>query len=140
MNATAAKLSDFVLRPAQWDENAAAWSRLIPNDSPGSFADHLESEVKAGRAMVCHIEKAGRLAGFFVYTVTERHELLVHAAFGIGGANILPACFRELDTLARHCDCDTLRFHTMRPGMIVQAQRDGFRVSEVIMRRDVRHG
>lgn len=143
MKASPAKLdllASFVLRPSQWDGTAAKWASKIPTDSPGDLSAVLADEVEKGRAQVCRVERHGIQVGFLVFSATERHELLVHAAFGRDGSDLLPDAFGIFDGLARMCECDVVRFHTMRPGLIRRAQADGFRVSEVIMRRDVRRG
>lgn len=136
-----AALARCVLRPAQWDENAQAWSRLLPADHPEDLTAFLAAEVNSGRSKVSHLVKDGARVGFLVFTVTEAHELLVQAAFARDtGGNLLAEFMPRLEQLARECECDTIRFHTMRAGLIVAAQRHGFRVSEVIMRKDTPNG
>jgi predicted ATPase len=139
---TLAALARYVLRPCMWDANADAWSRTLPSDSPGNIGDALKEDVISGAAKMAQVEDNGRVVGYIIFTATERHELLVCAAYGVQATgervNYLPNACRILDGLARQCECSTIRFHTMRPGMIRAAMEDGFRVSEVIMRRDVR--
>jgi hypothetical protein len=140
MSTKLATLARLVLRPAQWDANAEGWSRLIPCDSPGDLSAKLREEVNAGRARVCHLKRDGAKIGFVVFSADDRHELVIHGAFGSDGKNLVTELLPVVENLARQCECDTIRFHTMRPGLVRAAQNLGFRVSEVIMRKAVCRG
>lgn len=133
-------LARYVLRPSQWDEQAEAWSRSLPTDAPGCVAGKMAKMVKAGEAKVCDLVADGERIGFVVFRISAEHVLHVMAAFGRGPdrENLMDVAMPLLDTLARACECEHIRFHTMRPGLIVKAQEQGFRVSEVILRKAVK--
>lgn len=144
MNATAKipLLTRYVLRPAQWDENAAAWSKTIPHDFPGDFAALLKRKVSEGSWFARQIVKAGELVGFLVFDVEILGEcppeLVVIALAGRDGSDMSEAALPYIFQIAVEMECKTVRFHTMRPGLISKAQKHGFRVSEIILRADVK--
>lgn len=133
-------LTRYVLRPAQWDENAAAWSKTIPHDFPGDFAALLKRKVQEGSWAVRQVERAGFPVGFVVYDVETVHEcppeLVIVAMAGRDGSDMSEEICPVLFSLARELECKTVRFHTMRAGLIAKAEKLGFRVSEIILRAD----
>jgi hypothetical protein len=136
-----ALLGSYVLREAQWDGQAEEWSRRLPHDWPGTHAGTLCERVESGRAKIVQLLSAGERIGFVVYEIDENFEhpemILVAAYSSEGRVDVTEMCLPELAELAAREGCATIRFHTMRPGLIAKAQRAGYRVSEVIMRRDV---
>lgn len=158
MNATlpspAAKLSllaRVILRPGLWDAQAAAWSRLIPHDAPGDYPQHWENLVNRGDAEIFDILEPAPLnakfvepvrVGVLVVTICTEFptpELILLGAFSSAKADLTIAAMPQIMQIARERGCKTVRFHTMRPGLIAKALTDGFTVSEVILRKDVPH-
>ena len=140
-----ALLASFILRPGNWDAQAEAWSRLIPHDWPGSHADRLGEIVKSGSAEcmdLSHSESLERI-GVLVYTVDRSFdlpEMVILAAYaGDPHYDITAHCLAELEASARSLGCATIRFHTMRPGLVRKSIRAGWRLSEAVMRKDIRH-
>jgi len=138
-------LSAFVLRPALWDREAEAWARLLPHDSPEDYGDLFSRLVKTGEAFAFELVKTdeNRRVGIVVARVDKSYktgELHIKGAFSVENYGDLTAEFLpELEAKARELGCATIRFHTMRPGLVSKAMRAGFRVCEVICRKDVRH-
>lgn len=140
-SAKLALLGAFILQPAQWDAQAEAWSRLLPHDWPGEHRGQLAALVTSGEAVLMDLRRDGERIAFVVYRV-DRHfpepECVIVAAYSAAGKiDATELCLDELQDLAARIGCATLRFNTMRPGLIAKAQRAGGRVSEVIVRFDV---
>lgn len=145
MNAATAKLdllAAAVLRPAMWDATAEAWSRLIPHDWPGDHAEELREMVVSGAAEMVEVHTAAGHVGFVVYQVDDsfpQPELIVVSAYGADTEHDLTSeVLPQLEKIARSAGCASIRFHTMRAGLIRKAMAEGWRVSEVLMRKDVR--
>lgn len=142
MNAAAklALLSRVVLAPAIWGENAERWSRGIPHDFPGDFAAHLKHQCESGPCEVREIVADGAPVGFLVFEIDHipecPPELVIHAMAGRDGSDLSEAVAPRLLELARELSCRTVRFHTMRPGLVKKARQLGFHVSEIVLRAD----
>jgi hypothetical protein len=145
MPAPAAKLSllrRVILAEAAWDEQSAAWARVIPHDFPGDYAAHLLEMVRSGEARLVQIrtEESGPV-GFIVYSIEVVHacppELVVVAASGRDGRDLTAELDHAIHALAEQHHCRTVRFHTMRPGLIHKAGSLGYRISEVILRKEI---
>ena len=141
MNAKTDLLARSLLRPGCFDGQAEAWAKRIPHDEPGDFAEFLRDRVANGSAQLADMVTDGQRVGFCVYAVvdlTGEQELVVIAAFGRAPARDLTAEFLpQIEVLARSEGCVSIRFHTMRPGLVSKAIRAGCRVSEVIIRKTV---
>ncbi len=139
-----ALLGAFILRPAAWDARAEGWSRLLPHDWPGEHSAHLGEMVSTGRAQMLELLRDGERIGFLVYEIDRDFappEFVILAAYsGDARVSVTAHCLPEIEATARAIGCATIRFHTMRPGLIARARAAGFRVSEVIARKDIRHG
>ncbi len=138
-------LSRYMLRPFHWDQLAEAWARLLPHDSPQDYSEAFSRMVKAGEAQAFEVvdpAQPGRVA-MVVARVDRKYpsgELAIHAAYAPENQGDMTAEFMpEIEALARKLNCATVRFHTMRPGLVAKALKQGFRVCEVIVRKDVRH-
>ncbi|MBC7367166.1 MAG: hypothetical protein H7343_10220 [Undibacterium sp.] len=124
---------------SEFDAATAAAARFIPHDEPGDFVEFLRGKVVRGEASVCDIETASGVVGFGVYSVSKfgtARELLVIAAIGSRDkTDITAEVMPELETLARANDCASIRFHTMRPGLVKKVTAHGYRVAEMILRK-----
>lgn len=140
MTTAAAKSLFLALVRAPWDEQAAAWSKLIPHDWPGENDKILAEAVAAGTAELFQVTRDGKAVGIVVTEVDHGFnppELLVRAAY----ARDMKPCALELgdllDGIAKSKGCGTVRFHTMRGGLIAKARAHGWQISEVILRKNV---
>lgn len=128
------------LRFAVWDEFAQQCARRIPHDDPIAFADPLAQKVKEGRYAVFQVVQGETPIGVVVYDIQEKNgrELVIIAAyaqaphFDLTGLH-LP----DVEAHARHLGCCSIRFHTIRPGLVAKALKQNFRVSEFILRKNV---
>lgn len=144
-----ALLAAFILRPCHWDAQAEAWARLLPHDSPEDYGEHFTALVRSGEAQAFELVTApgAPVAGSRVAIVIARvqniaglGEFVIEGVYCAKNHNRLTAAFLpQLEAKARELGCATLRFHTMRPGLVETATQAGYRVCEVICRKDVRH-
>ncbi len=135
-------LSNVVLAPGVLDAAAEAALRGIPKETAEDVAGSLLADIANGRAKIANVERDGRRLGFVVFTVTPEHELTVNACRGYDGRENLVQNLigsgQLLLNLARQCGCDSVAFSTARAGLVRAALCEGFRVSEVIMRKAVK--
>lgn len=155
-NAPVAKLAllaAVILRPGLWDAQAEAWSKLIPHDHPADYLKHWGKLIQDKDAEVFDIlavqpgsdVASGVRVGVVIVTVCHDFltpELIVLGAFSSDKyADLTEVSLAQVEDIAESKGCRSVRFHTMRPGLIAKALRSGFTVSEVIMRKEVnRHG
>jgi hypothetical protein len=67
-------------------------------------------------------------------------EFAIRGAFSPeSGERLTEKVLPQIEELAREHGCATISFHTIRPGLLRKAMAQGFRVCEVIVRKDVRH-
>lgn len=134
-----ATLALCILRPGILSEMDADVIRRLPCDVPCGVASEVLAQIARGESKVCHIERDGERVGFIVFSVLPNHELVINAAFGRDRReNLVDALIGDgalILSLARQCECDSVRFHTVRAGLVKRATEHGFRVSEIIMRK-----
>lgn len=143
-NTTAKKslLADFILRPCRWDETAAAWSKLLPHDSPEDYGAHFSKLVKEGKAAAYEVTgPTGRVA-IVVGTINRTYalpELMILGAISAENMQTATEDFLpEIEAKARELGCATVCFHTMRPGLVAKFLKQGGELVEVVCRKDVR--
>lgn len=146
LRAKSGLLNALMLRPCHWDDEAAAWSRLIPRDAPELNGETLSQQIKSGGAKCYEVvspdgEKAERVAIVICRVDRKsfaRPEFVIIAAYSIENQRDLMSEFLpELEEIAAALGCATIRFHTMRPGLIKRAQAAQYRVCEVICRKSL---
>lgn len=142
--AKTALLASFVLRPCHWDAQAAAWARLLPNDNPEEHAQLFAKMVTDGEAEAFEVAGPEGRIGVLVCHVDRSYplpELAIHGAFSPETHRNLTAEFLPLiEAKTIELGCATVRFHTMRPGLVAKALGNGYQIREVILAKDVRHG
>ena len=120
------------------EEIAARCSRL-PADAPEIPADWLARQVGAGRATLWPVvDAAGAQVGFVaVRRDEESKELRCLAAAADHTVGLTPRIFAALEPLARSEGLGSICFSTIRPGLVLLAQKHGYRVREVFMGKDI---
>lgn len=131
----------ILLRSAPWDALDDEFAARIPMDSPHESADLLARMVAEKSATAHRMLIDGKRIGLMVTRVEPGsigRELVVIAAFAAApGVAILPQVFDAADSLARHERCVSIRFHTARHGLANQAPDFGYRLTELVFRKDV---
>lgn len=133
-----AKVQLLTRQGERLDAETAAAARNIPHDEPGDFVEFLRAKIARGAAHVADAVNASGTVGFLVYAVSPfgaEKELVLVAAFGRDRSDLTAEFMPEIDALARSLGCGTVRFHTMRPGLVTKAKELGFRVSEMVLRK-----
>lgn len=130
------QLSRFALSPSLWDASADEWARSIPHDNPGNVAEVVANAVRSGLARLFYVEREGARVGAVVCEFdAAAGELIVIAAHGRDREKLTQTYFDLVEDLARKSGCKSVRFHTMRPGLVRRALSAGWRASEIVMRK-----
>lgn len=101
----------------------------------------FKSEIEAGRAHALLVEVKGEPVGCFVYRIEEAEtgfELAILAAGGAAkGVNLVKTVLPQVEKLAAAKGCKSVRFHTARGGLEIQAAELGYSMTEIVMRKEV---
>lgn len=128
----------YAARLAAWSERAELWQHRIPFDDPHEFRDILRRQVEEGSAKLCELTRDGEPVGMLLYRVESyaARELVVIAAYcsdrSIDWSDWLAAF---VENLARGLSCGSIRFHTLRPGLVEHVIGHGYRAAEIILRK-----
>lgn len=134
-------ISRLLIERAPWDSTDQAFAKLIPFDDPAEHEDSFCREVNAGTMEALRINFDGKPVGIICLQVDESRlrELVIAGVFcdspeGPLSREIQAACV--IAAQARRCV--SMRFHTMRAAAArIAADEYGWRLTEVIMRKDV---
>jgi hypothetical protein len=131
-----AQLTRLVLRPGIWSERFHDQAHGIPHDEPCDLAEVIRAKIANGAARVAEIVTPSGLVGFIVYSLAfNGRELVLVAGYGRDGRNLTDEIKPHAEALARSLGCSSLRFHTMRPGLVRAAVAAGYHVGEIILRK-----
>jgi hypothetical protein len=137
-SSSAERRTRYAARLAAWSPQADLWQFRIPFDDPHEFRDILRRQVEDGSAKLCELTRDGEPIGMLLYRVEEyaARELVIIAAYSsdrsIDWSDWLAAF---LENLGRGLQCGSVRFHTLRPGLVENAIRHGYRAAEIILRK-----
>lgn len=116
----------------------------IPFDAPHQHIDILRRLYESGECDRCIVKTdTGEDAGSLYYQVEQGflRELVILGVY-IGRSEASPSnipWLNEMTTrLGNEMECVSVRFHTLRPAMVTCALNHGWRVSEIVMRKEVR--
>ena len=133
-------ISKLLFERAPWDSIDHAFAKRIPFDAPAELEDSFCREVTAGEMEALRISYAGEPVGIICIKVDESYlrELVIAGVFCDApvplSREIEAACYAA----AQARRCVSIRFHTMRPAAArLAAEEHGYRLTEVIMRKDV---
>lgn len=135
-------LAKTFLRSAPWDEFAAECAAKIPHDNPTGHAFEIADGVKKGEYHLLHVvrEENSEPVGIVVFDITQGDgkELHIFASYAREpGVDLTMRHLPDLDKIAVKLGCKSIRFHTVRPGLVIKACEYGYRASEVILRKNV---
>lgn len=110
-------------------------------DSPSEHNDYLREMVKEGRATLHQLLVDGKRVGLTITTVeihSAGRELVSIATYSNNTLGITPALSEALEEMARHENCQCIRLHTARHGLVKLATENyGFRISEIVLRKNI---
>ena len=123
--------------------DAPDWEK-IPFDAPHQHVDILRRLYANGDCDRCIVNTdTGREIGSIYYQVEQGflRELVILGVY-LDHSEAAPSNVPWLNdvtkTLGEKFDCVSVRFHTVRPAMVSCALHYGWRVSEIVMRREIR--
>lgn len=135
------------LVPVEWDDSVAAHIAAVVAAGHCKFGltvDWYRAEHEAGRlalvaAMVDGVHCA--TAGYRFEGVGGAVEMVIVAAGGANGdVGITEAFLPALETIAIAGGASTMRFHTLRKGLVVVSEELGYHLTEYVMRKDLADG
>lgn len=134
-------LQRISLKLSDWSEDLDALQSKIPFDNPTGFKDYIERQVHAGRARIIDVFYDGKKVGFIAYEIhcnsgRELYILATHLEnIGADWTDYLDAL---TDKLARDFKCTSKSCSTNRAGLIQKLTEKGFRVAEVVLRKEIK--
>jgi hypothetical protein len=114
----------------------------IPNDDPGGcFAPVVLDQIRAGTATLLQIFEGETAVGFTVYkieTFAGGHREMVSIATRTTSKRPLRMGLNEhLCELARLNNCQSIRMHTVRHGLVRAALSVGWHTAEIVLRKNL---
>ena len=134
----------LLIEAAKLECDAPDWEK-IPFDAPHQHVDILRRLYDSGQCTRCDVmTDKGVQTGSLYYQVEQGflRELVVLGVYidhSEAAPSNVPLLNNVCDKLANKENCVSVRFHTVRAGMVSCALHYGWRVSEIIMRRDAKH-
>lgn len=123
-----------------WEEVDSHFEERIPFDSPTESGDYLRRLVDAGQATRHRLVAGGKTSGIVVTRVETGslgRELVCLAAYSDARPALSADLAEAIELLARAEHCSSIRFHTVRPGLVKVSCELGYRVSEIVLRKDI---
>ena len=114
-----------------WGEQVAAELSLIREETPVSW---YEAEFKSGNLTGLEVYYEKYRIGVVLFRI-EGSEMVVVAGAGRAYGDIIAAVFPRLEEIAKFAGCASIRLHTNRPGMVKKSERQGWKLSEYILRK-----
>jgi len=134
-----AGLNALVLKTAASLTDAEVFLRKIPNDDPGSFVDLVIARIRSGDYHAKEIFYGENKIGvtvFFVESFGDHREFVSVATYTNQTAPDFGKFWNdEIVRLARSLHCRSLRFATVRHGLIQRALNEGWSLVEVTLRK-----
>ncbi len=131
----------------RWDDiarEALSNPRVSPGDDPIMAADWYEREVTEGRLhLMRYSDGEGRPVAHVAWWIDPNSATPEGGAeFVIAGAvsalpsiDLVGALLPGLEGMARAMGCVSIRFHTIRDGLVKKVENMGWERSEIVMRR-----
>lgn len=134
-----AGLNKLVLKTTASLTDAEVFLRKIPNDDPVSFTDLVISRIRSGDYQAREIffgENKIGVTVFFVESFGTHREFVSVATYTNQHAPDFGKFWNdEVNRLARSLHCSSLRFSTVRHGLVQRALTGGWSLVEVTLRK-----
>lgn len=127
-------LAKYILKETGKLSEADILFRNCPQDNEVKHASIILQKIKKEIAKLYEITKNGKSIGFVAVEIYENEYVILamHSTENCDAfRNIVPSFVEE----AKKKGCKCVTFSTVRPGLIIKAQNDGFIISEVVMRK-----
>lgn len=122
--------------PIVWDETAEIHLAKIDNPTPVSW---YQNEVYCGRLAVFGIFYDGHRRAT-VCTRNEGGEFVIVAAAGRADFDLTSKILPLFEIIAHFNNCQTMRLHTARPGLVKKAEKMDWNFQEFVMRKELKNG
>lgn len=131
---------NLTLSRVSWNDTAAAILAPVCADDPAGLAD-VEIQVQTGAASLFKVHSPNRLVGFYVVRIDHTangDDLVIIAGAGrLPGVNLIAVMLPTFEAQAAMSDCNAVRIHTNRRGMVKQIARRGYRFAEWVFRKEI---
>lgn len=131
MNTTLNRIS---LRECSHLSEAEILLRGIPQDNTAGHVDYILDKINKGEARALDIKKSGVKVGFCVYEICGS-DFWILAMKGTTHFDVAKNVLPFLEQLAKDKRCSTIRFKTVRAGLIDISLKNGFQISSVEMQK-----
>ena len=130
------------MRPVGWSERSARHLELAAEEDTIVSVNWFKSRVDSGEMFLIGAFMEGEhvATGAMQFSAGDLgKELVVCNVGGEKNVDLIQAVFAAgyLEMLAKQGGAKVIRFHTFRPGLINKAKQYGFRLSEVVARKDL---
>lgn len=113
--------------------------RIVVASGAITVADYDSHIARGAQPYAARLD--GQVRGAFLLRVdvlaTGRRELVIVAAGGDPGSQVMRRGLVRVQDMASRLDCQSVRFHTRRRGLVRLGELAGFRETEYVMRREV---
>lgn len=134
-------LDSYALRASANISAAEVALRGIPNDDPqGVFLPTVLNAIREQRYFLGEIRLGDRIDGYTVYFFETfgTHRELVSVATSAKTANKIRYVLENLlIDLAIQNNCQSLRMHTVRQGLVKESITRGWHVAEIVLRKNI---
>lgn len=134
-----ATLDNFALKTTASLTDAEIFLRKIPNDDPVSFTELVIPRIRSGEYRAKDIFLGDEKIGITVYFVEcfDLHREFVSVATYTNqrAPGFSDFWLSEISRLARSLQCHSMRFSTVRHGLVKLALADAWHVAEITVRK-----
>lgn len=130
--------SQVELRRVAWSDDLAAFLGAIPPQphvSPAFYRAELDDDAMVATGVFADGELIGAAIHRFEDGDQGTEMVVVMAAGHLPGVDLVETILPALEGLARDVGCVSVRFHTLRKGLMQKAARLGYVPGELVMRK-----
>jgi hypothetical protein len=127
-------LAKIVLHECEQLSEAEILFRNCPQDNLAGHADLISQNIKEGKTKLFKVVKEGREIGFVAVEIYNS-EFIVVAMHTNEHCSVFDNVLPMFIETAKQRGCRCVTFSTIRHGLIKQAIKSGFILSEIVMRK-----
>lgn len=129
----------LTVSPADWCDAIEDILAPAMQHDPMSGVATLRKMVKQGRGRLFGVYDGDYLIGAYVLAIERKMHgaegIIVAGAGRLHGASLVRTLIPHIQN--QFIGCRSVRAHTARPGMVRELKKQGFQVSEIVLRRSV---
>ncbi len=139
---------EVTLTRVEWSDEVREHLTEVQKYAPHTSPDWYRDGIEGNRLIAMGAFHAGDMVGVVIYGFEpgdHGREMVIFAARGLvrlGGHGIdwIAAVWPTLQGIAEGMGCESVRFHTMRQGLIAKMRQHGFGLAEYVLRKDLAYG